>query len=281
MMSPEDAKRHVFNYWQYLIHLAHKRFANNPQLAEEAMDYLLDKLQQNDWQRIRDYRGQGFTAFLTVVANRLLIDFARKVGEIAFVPEWVEARGHLWVRAYGLLQKKLSKQETLEILWVEGQQLGYEKQAIDEIVHTLTKQHVWKLRATTINVESEELEQAEDDSLTPMEQTVQQQQQALFAIVAQLLACLYQPTTAVATHEFAEAETLQRWLQVLRGKISLESEEFLLLQLVYRDGLTVSEAGRRLQLNANQVAGKHRRLLQRLRETFEQCGIAEELRALL
>jgi len=61
----------------------------------------------------------------------------------------------------------------------------------------------------------------------------------------------------------------------------LKAEERLLLKMWYQDGLNITVAGRLLGYNRNQVHGRMRRLLRRLRCEFEKIGIDKELLLLL
>ena len=63
--------------------------------------------------------------------------------------------------------------------------------------------------------------------------------------------------------------------------LRLESRERLLLQLCYRDGVAVTEAGRMLGWNRFQTHGRLRRLLERLRQDLHRVGLDQELRLLL
>ncbi|MCP4702605.1 MAG: hypothetical protein GY862_37960 [Gammaproteobacteria bacterium] len=73
----------------------------------------------------------------------------------------------------------------------------------------------------------------------------------------------------------------------LREQFKSSAEEALLLRMVYYDGLSVSEAGRRLypylqkKEAVNKAGGQHRRILERLRMAMEQTELAGELRLLL
>ncbi|MEO5364548.1 MAG: hypothetical protein H7838_13120, partial [Magnetococcus sp. DMHC-8] len=70
-------------------------------------------------------------------------------------------------------------------------------------------------------------------------------------------------------------------LEPLRTTLNLSNEERLLLKLLYQDGLEVEAVARLLGLNGNQVYGRQRRLLARIRKAMEQTGLAETVQALL
>lgn len=58
--------------------LARQRFRDET-LAQEAVDYVLDKLQEDAWRRVRAHRGTArLETYLQTVAARLLEDFARR-----------------------------------------------------------------------------------------------------------------------------------------------------------------------------------------------------------
>ena len=69
--------------------------------------------------------------------------------------------------------------------------------------------------------------------------------------------------------------------KVIEFGLELTAEERLLLKLCYQDGLSVTEAGRMLGMNRNQVHGRMRRLFARLRQEFEKMGLDNELLLLL
>lgn len=278
-MTPEQAKQQVFNYWQYLHDMAQKRFPADSQLAEEAIDYLLEKLQYNDWQKIREYRGEGFTSFITVVANRLFTDFARKVGDTPYIPQWIQQRSHLWRTGFLLLHKGLNRQAAIEELWNTAQKMGYEKTAAEEIIHTILQKEFIKPRQVAISIETEGLAEPIAPALPPAEQLAELENNGLLELIFMMIDCLQLRTSEQKAVE--HTSVFIAWLNKLQPHIHLDSEEYLFLTMIYREGLSVSEAGRRLQLNANQAAGRHRRLLTRLHTAFEQAGLAEELRLLI
>ena len=65
--------------------------------------------------------------------------------------------------------------------------------------------------------------------------------------------------------------------RIITTGVRLNAEERLLLKMCYQDGLSVARAGEILGYNRNQVHGRMRRLLARLRREFEAMGVDEEL----
>ncbi len=96
----------------------------------------------------------------------------------------------------------------------------------------------------------------------------------------QLLTLLY-GTVLDPAADSSPPDAWQQAAQRLRAALSLSPEERLLLRLIYQDGLSVVEAGRLLGLGTDQVHGRLRRLLQRIRQQVEDSGLARELKGLL
>jgi len=270
-MSPEEAKALVFEHWEYLRRIAQKRFMQDSQLAEEAIDYMLDKLSANEWQKVREYAGKGFTAFITVVANRLFTDFARRIGVVPYVPQWIEANGTIWRKAYWLLLKGTPRQEVMALLASET------AEAEHIVMSICQRERLQASRPNHVSLEDENLAEPVASDLPPLEQLSSLEDESLLNVIFSLLKNL----STTETQTLPTKDKVQEWQQRIATQITLEDEEYLFLVMVYRDGLTVSEAGRRLQLNVNQAQGRHRRLLTRLHSAFQRCGIAEELRLLL
>lgn len=282
-MTAEEAKQYVFNYWRYLHEIARKRFFNDPQLAEQAIDYLLEKLQRNDWQKIREYRGEGFTAFITVVANRLFTDFSRKIGDIPYIPLWIQQQGQLWKEGFLLLHKGLTRQEAIEQLWNVSQSLGYDKAMMITVIETILQKETLPARYTAVSWDVEQIENVASTQLPPDETLSELENNQGLELIFLLMQYLQSPDDISQNQwqAFSAYPKLIQGLSQLKQQINLSNEDYLLLSLIYREGLSVSEAGRRLQLNTNQVAGRHRRLLSRLEQAFIEIGLADELRLLI
>lgn len=281
IMQPEEAKTLVFNHWHYLNKLARKRFPQDSQLAEQAIDYMLDKLEKNNWQRVCSYQGGGFTAFITVVANRLFIDFARKVGEIPYVPRWIAQQGELWKKIYFMLTvKSLSKYEIAETLVNSVQATNYSREDIEDIIQQISQKERIKPKNTNVSINNE-YENVESDlstTTTPVDELEQVQNSSHLDMLFLAIQALQ---NNVETDDVSISPKMKAWVMKLKQHMQLSAEEYVFLTMVYRDGLKVVEAGRRLQLNANQSSGRHRRLLARLQHAFTNAGLESELRLLL
>jgi hypothetical protein len=77
-LTPDEAKAKVLDHWYQLDALARRRFPKDQNLAHEGLLYVLKHLEAEDWRRVRTWQGLGqFLPFLSTLAARLLMDFAR------------------------------------------------------------------------------------------------------------------------------------------------------------------------------------------------------------
>jgi RNA polymerase sigma factor (sigma-70 family) len=266
-MSPQEAKNLVFQHWQYINQLAYKRFPQDNQLAEQAIDYVLEQLEKNHWQKVCQYQGKGFTAFITVTTSRLLIDFARKSGEMPHIPKWIQQAEPIWKQVFLLLHKGESKSDIIQKL-TENSDIS--KQEIINIIMTIKQKHSFN---TTIQQnDTEQLENIKSDADNPEQMLTTSEHHAWFSIIFQSIK---------QTNMTIESKQLKVLADRLQHYITLTAEERLFLLMIYQDELSVSEAGRRLHWNQNQAAGKHKRLLARLQTSFEQAGLIQDIKSLL
>ena len=107
----------VFDRWQLLQNITRKRFGDSS-LADEALNYVLEKVTDNDCARINTYRGESsFRTFLTHLTQNLLSNFYyKKFGRLR-APKWLCALGYLYERVYEkIYQQRMSREEVIESL---------------------------------------------------------------------------------------------------------------------------------------------------------------------
>lgn len=274
----------LFAHWELLQRLAQNRFKGSA-LADQALDFVLEKLQQDHWSRLRAYRGgASFKTYLAHVVRRLLEDFARHRFGRQRIPDWIQAQGSLWEQVYRLLcLERMSAIDVIETLRdaVPG---GRPPQIIREAIAVIRKRVVNCGAPSSATAEQPLVEQ-EEHRYRPLADDVQAHQLSPEALQAaeertQLLTLLYGSVLDSAADSSPPAAWRQA-AQRLRAVLSLSPEERLLLRLIYQDGLSVVEAGRLLGLRTDQVHGRLRRLLQRIRQAMEASGLAQELKELL
>lgn len=289
--NPDNPHRQrVFAHWDLLSQLAKRRFpergsAAASNLAEEASLYMLNRLEEDDWLRVRQHREQSsFRTFLAQVAQRLLEDFWRQKYGRPRVPAWIKALGPLWERAYRkLCRERLPAPTVIEEMRATFDP-GRDPAALEEIVAAI--------RARIIDcgaLPADKAEQLMADfpdafdvegaagpaARTPSveEGVVAEQRAGLLKAIAEWL----DDERAAGSGAAPDDNPLAAALRNLRDRLRFTPEERLLLRLVYQEGMTVTDAGKHLGLGVNSVQGKMRRLLEHIRSTLRAVGLDRTL----
>ncbi|MDD2465336.1 MAG: hypothetical protein PHI97_15170 [Desulfobulbus sp.] len=271
MNSPIPWQQQALSHWPLINRLAGHRFPQG-ELAEEAALFVMDKLAENDWQRMRAFGGQSSLAtYLGSVTLRLLEDFARlRFGRIK-APLWVRRLGGLWKTLFRLLcLERFSPTEAVEIL--ATRQACAAKVAENAAYQLLAEiPNCGSYRGEETELPDDLPAEGEKHSGSHPEQVLEKEERK------QCLQALANVIFAEDTPDH-KSRIMEKMLAV---KINLEPRERLLLKLCFRDGVAVAEAGRMLGWNRHQAHGRLRRLLQRLRRDFSAGGLGQELELLL
>ena len=269
-MQENDYKGAILEQWSLINSMAARRFSGP--LAEEAALYVLEKLQDDDCRRLRAHDGRAsLPTFIGVVTSRLLEDFARKKFGRVRPPVWLRKLGGIWLQLYDFLcRQRLTSADAVEMVL---ERTIAQRKRLEEAARTILARitDCGRHQALEVELTAEEMHpQGNNQGLeTDQEEQMTAAQRRLFFSL--LLG---------VELDGERAGTLNRLLPALQKVLRLSPEERLLLQMMYRDEISVREAGVVLGLNVNQVHGRLRRLLTRLRNDLEQAGLAEELRRL-
>ncbi|MGB5230923.1 MAG: hypothetical protein WBN83_05325 [Desulfoprunum sp.] len=248
--------------------LATRRFTS-PALAEEAVLHVLDALEKDNWQRVRDHAGPGpFAIYLASLSWRLMEDFARR--------RFGRRRPPLWIRALGGIHALLFRLLCLERLDLNAAvELVAQRQELPDRDEIETA--AWTILDRIIDCRAHqalEVDIAEADDC-------RQDHSAFNRFEDDDRDCFLETLFSGVFDRSDTARRNRTHTALRRLRLELSAEERLLLQLCYRDNLSVTRAGELLDLNRHQVHGRLRRLLARLRQRLEQAGLAAELRELL
>lgn len=262
----------LFAHWELVDRLAGRRFRDN-NIALEAAQFVLEKLGENDWERVRQYRDQGsLKAYLSAVIRHLLEDFARsRFGRRSRVPEWIRSLGFLWEKVYRLLcLEGHSRQEVIEILR-DSAPGGRDEHAIRNAV-TDIRRKVPDCGHPTEPGEQTGLDASHLNAAVPGEVTSSDCDQ--MELIGRIYHALLQPDESLST---ADSASELKAIETLRQSLDLSSEERLILRLVYEDGLKVTEAGRLLGIGPHAIHGRLRRVMARIRQACDVAGVEEML----
>ena len=269
-MRKNEYKDILLAQWSLIDHMATRRFPGS--LAEEAALYVLEKLQEDNCRRLRNHDGRAaWPAFIGLLTSRLLEDFSRKKFGRLRPPAWLRKLDGIWLELYDFLcRQRLAPDDAVEMVLMRTTAA---QKRVEEAAWTILGRITDCGRHQGLEVELVENE-SPSDSIGQNHR--QGPEETMAAAERRLFFSLLLETDVDA----AQMAGLDRLVAVLRES-RMSAEERLLLQMIYRDQIPVREAGRLLGLNVNQVHGRLRRLLARLRQNLQQAGLEEELRLLL
>ncbi len=265
----EQWKKKTLAHWDLINRLAGRRFGTTA-LAEEAALFVIDSLAADSWRRVKSYTGKGnFKSFLASVSWRLLEDFSRRRFGRVRPPLWIRKLGGIWSLLFSLLcLQRFSVSDAVESISCNNS--GHTQESIEETAFTLLGRipQCGKQQGLELPFEESDGEGKNDNH---PEQLFEKEE------LENLFAALFGQVTGVET----DPQVPERFAFLLKEGLELAPEERLLLKLIYQDNVGVRRAGELLGLNRDQINGRLRRLLARLRKDFQHIGLNEELLDLL
>jgi len=265
----EPWKKKALAHWDLINRLAVRRFGAAP-LAEEAALFVMDSLAADSWKRLQAHSGGGsFKSYLASLSWRLLEDFSRKRFGRIRPPLWVKKLGGIWSVLFALLcLERLSVSDAVESALCRCP--ACEKGDLEDAAFRLLGRIPHCGKHQSLEVSLDETEAAGDLTDYPELLLEKDEQSCLFAgLFGQLTGGDY------------DVQVPEKFSLLLKKGITLRPEERLLLKLLYQDNVGVARTGTLLGLNRDQVNGRVRRLLARLRVDFQNMGLEEELLELL
>ena len=262
-------KEKVLAHWGLINRLAVRRFGSVA-LAEEAALFVMDSLAANSWQRLQAHSGKGsFSSYLASLSWRLLEDFSRKRFGRVRPPLWIKKLGGIWSLLFSLLcLERLSVSDAVES--ISCRYPVKEKDGIEEAAFSLLGRIPECGKQQGMEFSLDERDEAGGVNEYPEQLVEHDEQCALFAaLFAQL------------TGAESDGQIPEKFGRLFSDGLTLNPEERLLLKLLYRDNVGTAQAGVLLGMNRDQVNGRVRRLLTRLRKDFQKRGVADELLELL
>ncbi|GAB6067131.1 hypothetical protein JCM13664_04490 [Methylothermus subterraneus] len=261
-LSEEAAKKAVFDHWEFLQSLARRRFPNDFNTAHLALDYVLENLQEQGWQRVRAWTGQGkLTTFLAVLTTRLMTDYVRKVYGHQRPPKWLsEKPDPIWREAYRvLILERLDRQEAVELLKTRYPEIGTATlyQIAAEVIARSPVRHRYQ---DYQEVGIEEIAEPGSFELSPEAELEPRPRE-----LGEVLAGYIRGETAAP----AEVHAL---LEKLAPHLHLSDEDRLLLRLRYLEGLPLEQVVKLLHLPGDPYK-RLNKLLKSLRAACERAGL--------
>lgn len=263
VLTAEQAKKEVFEHWEHLKRLSRKRFPHDENLALEGLDYVLQSLEANDWQRVRAWQGQAnLLSFITVVASRLLTDFRREKFGYARKPAWLNSESDpLWNLAYQLLVvENYPRQETVEML--RTSEPSREPWFFEKVVSTVLKRCRKQPQFREKTLPIEELSEHPSAVPAPDEALISQDEENLETLLYLLL----------VQADSDPPPEIKPLLTRIKPYIHLTEEDRLLLRLHYVDGLNIGNITKLLDLKGDPYK-RLNKITEHLRRACQRAGL--------
>jgi hypothetical protein len=272
-------REQVFQHWELIENSSQTRFHNDA-TAIEASQYVIDKLEADDWRRVRQYNGRArFSSFISIIISRLLEDFSRKKFGRIRPPRWLEALGRQYLRTFqALCQARLSIHEAIEQLCRDMKSPVCEENVEEAAAVILARlPHCGQYVGEPIPTDMESLNETfykihAWQHLSPESYLCAVERAAILEAVCGPL---------LATKTTGQIKWNASTLTHIRSRLNFSAEDYLFLQTIYVQGLNVSAAGRLLDMDANRSHSKHKSLLKKIHRAFEQTGLEAEIRSLI
>ncbi|MCH9696890.1 MAG: hypothetical protein K0U68_02190 [Gammaproteobacteria bacterium] len=265
-LTAEAAKNLVFDHWNFLSSLARKRFPNDSDMADQALSYVLDKLEDQNWNRVRGWDGCGsFATFVAVLASRLMTDFVRSKFGYHRPPAWLQEKKEvIWQKAYKLYAvDKYERKEAIEVLLSDAS--IEDNISVEDVVNTVYAKCTKQARFSEGNVGIDQIaETASSEDAMPENIDVDQKQ-----LIEVLIEYIESNDNSL---DVIKDETVRNLLYHLKSQIDLSHEDRLLLRLRYCEGLKVKEISQMLHLNGN-LYKRINNLIDELKAACQQCGL--------
>lgn len=267
--DPPGPDQQVFAHWELVNSLASKRFREE-HLVLESVNFVLERLRENNWDRVRKHSGRGqIKAYLSRVIQRLLHDFARKKFGRKQQPKWLDAQPPFWKRVHRLLCiERFSIRDVMHMIGEEvpGGRTDTSLREAITVIRTRDRDCGRSL-TTTENVSLEDVAEPAAKATIDIEPVRH----------SKLVEMVYHHLTDQDS-DLPEAQPVAEGAHALCADLTLAPEERLLLRMIFEDGMKVTEAGRTLGLSTHAVHGRLRRLLARIKAAIERSGVADALR---
>ncbi len=262
-LSSETAKNLVFDHWNFLTSLARKRFPNDNDLGDQALSYVLDKLEEEGWQRVRGWDGCGsFATFVAVLASRLMTDFVRSRFGYHRPPTWLqEKKDVVWKKAYKLYAvDKYERREAIEVLHSDYSEINRIK--IEEIVNTVYSKCTKQARFSEGNIGIDQIVESSSMGNT-MPENIEINNKQLIEVLVEFIQ---------SSEDTIADDSVKGLLNHLQSHISMSDEDRLLLRLRFCEGLQIKEITQMLHIDGNPYK-RINRLIDDLRNACQQSGL--------
>ncbi len=281
----EFYKKKILDHYDLINRMVQKRFSDSA-TADEAFVFVMERLENDNWRRVREYKGNAsFTTYLTKVVSNLILDYSdHKHGKFR-PPEWVKKMGALWEEVHKRLCSERMSKKDVEFSMTIGAPDDRDPEAVREAIEIILakvpdcgKYRKGKEYAT----DPDDLKNAGSALRTGTNTVPEQFKSALRYIALQNAVFPFFNSDSQNTDDGQENDNkLATAFHNFRSKLNLSAEDRLFLKMIYQDGLKVKTAGEKLNLKQNQIHRRHKKLLEHMGKAIKASGLEDELKSML
>lgn len=265
-LTGEEAKALFFEQWDSLRTLCRRRFPNDDALADESLDFVVEKLAGDDWGRVRTWCGEGrFSTYLLKIASRLLTDFARSHHGHIRMPAWLKVQQDpIWALAYRLVVTQgYGRRDAINWLCINGagRSVAFIERVVGSIQLRCRRHGVERCRPIPLD---DIPEPAVTDS-TPESLLRVSNDEILDALRRYIV-----PTEDTGAPT-ARVDVLTRRLV---SNLNLSGEDRIILRLRHYEGMEMSRIARILRLRVDPYR-RYQRAIGRMRDGLRRAGLCD------
>ena len=261
--------------------LANKRF-NNEALAGECVNYLIDKLSENEWRRCHSFKGRSKpTTYLYTLSSNLIEEFSRHKFGRPRPPTWLKNQGDLWVSLWKAvcMERQLIPAVVDRFTFNGLREVEFIRHAIKVIKARIPSCGQSSAGEFCSEMVEEHIDNQQQTNCEISQSTLFQQQAAnLYQMMIESILVInvdkvILPSNDTDTERKLPNDLHQR-LHNLREALVLSDQETLLLRMVYIDGLSKSASALALGLPAHQGGRIEKEALRRIQAAMARCNLS-------
>ncbi len=231
-------------------------------LADQALEFALAKMQENNWARLN--KAQDLTsphAFLLCVYRHLIEDFAIARFGKCRAPQWLQHLGHRWQTLY---QRLCCERQSIESLIARCAQHRDDEHNVREICRVIKA----KIPHCGSRVQFQSLDANRDDHdaaemaaplhTGPSQQHAQQLCDEIVNALTQLLDAKNKNSAALSADCF--------------NGITIDNDTRLLLRMIYQDDISLPKAAALLGIAEHNARRQIKRTLTQIAEHLQRAG---------
>jgi RNA polymerase sigma factor (sigma-70 family) len=267
--------------------LTKRRFGEGG-LAEEASSYVIEKLSVDNWKVFDSFKGQSKPqTFLHSLASNLIEEFSRKRFGRPRPPEWLKRQGNLWVSVWRMLCLERRLPESIvDLLCAE--QLR-EPNSVRTVMQTIKAkvpscgQSIREQSSKTSVSDDENF--APEDLISSFNTPEAQIENDHFAQVLEMISNLLNgpqfsksitsetvKNSSINAKQAVDDGSLNK-AKALGDALQLEDQEWIILRMVYQDGIKLKIVAQTLGLKDYEPGRIVKRTLQKIRTALVSLGI--------